>query len=437
MNEQRQPVDVAIVGGGLAGLAAAALLARGGRSVTLFERSPALGGRAATHNQGPFKFNQGPHALYRGGPAESVLQELGVQYRGAVPAVSGSYALDRGRRHALPGGFFSLVTTGLLNLPAKFEVARLLGTIGRIDPEPLQRVTVQDWLESRIRHAEVRRLVGALVRVSSYTNCPERMSAGAALLQIQAALTKLVKYLDGGWQVLVDGLQRVALAAGAQIAAGSRVTAVEHDGRVRGVHLADGTRHEAGAVIIAASPAVTRDLVGGAVPRLASWAAEAVPVKAACLDIGLSRLPQPRARFALGIDRPYYFSVHSAIAQLGPAGTAMIHVAKYLNPSETQDAKEDERELEGVLDLMQPGWRKVLVERRFLPGMVVANAVVTAATGGTRGRPGSAVPEIENLFLAGDWVGPDGMLADASLASAKQAASLLLARSKAVTARAA
>src|SRR6476469_78253 len=40
--------DVAIVGGGPAGLAAAAYLARAGKAVSVFERSNELGGRAAT-----------------------------------------------------------------------------------------------------------------------------------------------------------------------------------------------------------------------------------------------------------------------------------------------------------------------------------------------------------------------------------------------------
>ncbi len=437
MSEQTRTVDVAIVGGGLAGLAAGTYLARAGRSVTLFERASAVGGRATTHDQGEFKFNQGPHALYRRGPAEEVLHELGLHYTGAVPSASGGFALDGGKKHALPGGFFSLVTTSLLRLPAKFEVAGLLGAIGRIDPEPLQKVTVQDWLERQLRHPEVRNLVAALVRVSSYTNAADRMSAGAALTQMRAALTNLVTYLDGGWQVLVDGLRQAAQAAGVRIVTGTRVTAIDHDGGVRGVRLEDGTLAAAGAVIITGSPAGARDLVGDGAPSLARWAGDAIPIKAACLDLGLSRLPDPRARFALGIDRPHYFSVHSAVAKLSPAGTAMIHVAKYLNPTESHDPKAEERELEGVLDLVQPGWREVVVERRFLPSMVVANAVVTAAAGGLAGRPGPAVPDVPNLYVAGDWVGADGMLADATLASAKQAATLVLAGRRTVTARAA
>ena len=75
---------------------------------------------------------------------------------------------------------------------------------------------------------------------------------------------------------------------------------------------------------------------------------------------------------------------------------------------------------------MQPGWREGVVERRFLPHLTVYHALPTAKDGGSHGRPGPAVPDIGNLYVAGDWVGPDGLLADASLASAKQAAECIL-----------
>src|SRR5262249_40306710 len=151
-----------------------------------------------------------------------------------------------------------------------------------------------------------------------------------------------------------------------------------------------------------------------------------IPVKAACLDVGLTRLPRPHARFALGIDRPLYFSVHSAVAKLGPEGGAVIHVAQYLPAGLAADPKTDEQELAGVLDIMQPGWREVVAERRFLPQMIVSHLLVTAAGGGTAGRPGPAVPGMPNVYVAGDWVGPEGLLADASLASAKRAAELVV-----------
>jgi len=40
---------------------------------------------------------------------------------------------------------------------------------------------------------------------------------------------------------------------------------------------------------------------------------------------------------------------------------------------------------------------------------------------GLRGRPPVAVPDLARVYVAGDWVGPDGMLADAAFASGRAA----------------
>ena len=116
-------------------------------------------------------------------------------------------------------------------------------------------------------------------------------------------------------------------------------------------------------------------------------AKEAKPVRLVCLDVALSSLPDEDALFALGVDRPLYFSVHSAYAKLAPNGGALIHIAKYLGTSIEPKPREDQPELEEFLDLLQPGWRQVLVKKRPLPNMVVSNALVTAADGGLGGRP--------------------------------------------------
>jgi hypothetical protein len=113
--------------------------------------------------------------------------------------------------------------------------------------------------------------------------------------------------------------------------------------------------------------------------------------------------------------------VHSAYAKLGPESSATIHVARYLAPEDGTDPRETECELEDLLELMQPGWRDLLCQRRYLPRMTVAHHLPTAEGGGLRGRADVAVAGVANLYLAGDWVGDEGMLADASLASAKRA----------------
>jgi hypothetical protein len=87
--------------------------------------------------------------------------------------------------------------------------------------------------------------------------------------------------------------------------------------------------------------------------------------------------------------------------------------------------REDERDLEDLLDAMQPGWRDVLVKRQFMPRIEAAGALPTVKDGGFAGRPGPEVPGIANLYLAGDWVGPEGFLVDASIATAHRAAQMV------------
>ncbi len=65
MDKTIDNADLVVIGGGLAGLATAALVARSGKSVYLFEQSSnEIGGRARTSIHDGFYFNQGPHTLF-------------------------------------------------------------------------------------------------------------------------------------------------------------------------------------------------------------------------------------------------------------------------------------------------------------------------------------------------------------------------------------
>lgn len=192
------------------------------------------------------------------------------------------------------------------------------------------------------------------------------------------------------------------------------------------VTLSNKTQVSAKIVVIAVGPKDAYSLFhDNERPEVLSKAAkEAKPVRMACLDVALSSLPDKDALFALGVDRPLYFSVHSVYAKLAPEGGALIHVAKFLGTSIKPKPREDQQELEGMLDLLQPGWREVLVKRRPLPNMVVSNALVTAAAGGLAGRPDVKIAD--DLYIVGDWVGKEGLFSTPSSASAKRAAQLIL-----------
>jgi phytoene dehydrogenase-like protein len=421
-SEMANGTRLVVVGGGLAGLAAATFAARAGAQVTLCERISEPGGRARTREERGFLFNQGPHALYQGGAAMAALRELGIDPAGRAAPTSGALAVRDGRMHALPGGLVSLLTTDLFGLGEKLEFARVLSALPKLDVASLDGVALGDYLRRELRHPRVRDVVAAVVRLTGYANAPEQISAGAALAQLRLGLGLGVRYLDGGWTALVDALARKAREAGVALRSGTRVERVEHDAAVRAVQLADGERIACDAVVLALGPEEASALVDdGRNAFLAAAARACLPVRAACLDLGLARLPVPRRTFALGIDRATYFSVHSASAALAPQGQALIQIARYLAPGESPTREEVEAEFDALLDLVQPGWREHVLARRVMRELVVTHDLPHASRGGLAGRTPGAVEGVANLWLAGDWVGPTGQLADASLASGRAA----------------
>ncbi len=76
---------VVVVGVGMAGLAAAGLLAQRGVAVTVLEGASQVGGRAQTQERDGGRLNLEPHALYKTGAARRVLSQLAVAAPGASP----------------------------------------------------------------------------------------------------------------------------------------------------------------------------------------------------------------------------------------------------------------------------------------------------------------------------------------------------------------
>ncbi|MBB6733160.1 phytoene desaturase family protein [Cohnella zeiphila] len=420
-----QAYETIVIGGGIAGLVAAADLARAGRRVMLLERGERLGGRGTTARKDGALFNLGGHALYLGGEAYSILGELGVKPAGSKPLTDGS-AVWRGGLMPLPDNAFRLMSSKLMTLSGKMEFGSLMMKLGRIDPASLAHLSVRDWAERQLRDPMVRHLFYALARTGTYSMEIDSQQAGAVVRQVQRSLKNGVLYLDGGWQTIVDSLRDAAVRAGADIRCrAGAAEIVSEDGRVRGVRLASGELLNARQVISALPPAETCGLVpNGEDTALGFWKRQARPVRVASLDLVMRRLPVPDRHFAIALDQPLFFSNHSRVAKLSDNGSMVIHVTKY-HGAEGSDPKRDERMLEDLTTLMQPNWQRELIAKRFLPNLTVVHDQIRVGRSGP--LPGPSVPEIPGLYVAGDWASHGEMLVDAAAASARRASRAALA----------
>ena len=403
-------LDVVVVGAGLAGLAAGATASQAGLSVVVLEaRNP--GGRARVTERDGFVLNQGVHALYMGGPGIAVLRSLGVHPLGTAPPLDRYKALAGGVQHRMPFGAGSAGSTTLLGTRAQGQYVAVLDAVRDAEPSKLADLSMAAWLASHDLSSEVDALVRAFVRLVTYTGAIDQLGADAAVAQLQIAARAGVIYVDDGWRQLTDGL-----AARVRIDRARTVRAVEAD--VRGVRVLtnDATYTAKSAVVAAGTPAATRAVL----PTDPAWGDLGEPVTVACLDVGARRVPTPG--YVLSMDEPLYGTTQSPPARQAPDDGAVVALVRY----GARRADEDRAQLEAYRQTVGVADQDVVV-CRFLARMVVAGALPLAARGGLLGRPGITASGLPRVFIAGDWVGPEGLLGDAALASGQQAALAALA----------
>ena len=392
--------EVVVVGGGLAGLTAANYVADAGYQVKLLEARSRLGGRASTDERSGFYLNQGPHALYRGGKANEVLAQLGIKPAGGPPPLDGKIMFD-GQLFAAPAGPMSLLKTRALGVRAKMELGRVFAALPKIEPLSVAHLSAEQWMDQKIDQQRARGVLSAVMRLSTYGGRLDLLSADAAVSQLQLGLEAGVLYLDGGWQRMVDDLERRLRATGrCTIETGAKVTEL---------------------------PDVPKVILALNSPRAAAKLLECEievgpPALATCLDLGLTKAPT--VEFALGGDSPLYLSNHSLGANLAPDGHHLVSVLSYLSGP---DDKVDRR----VLDRFAADCgvqKSSIAEERFLHQMVAASSITTLHHGGMAGRARvDQFSKNQSVLVAGDWVGPEGQLADASFASGRMAGRMAVA----------
>jgi squalene-associated FAD-dependent desaturase len=265
-----------VVGGGLAGLAAALDLADAGHGVTVLEARPTLGGAVQTlpareGDPDPPPDN-GQHIalgccteylafLARIGQAGSVRREAL-----ALPVI----AEDGGVARIAPGAL-GLLRYGHVSLRDRLGIARASRRLGRLDPAAHDDETFAGLLRRLGQsQAAIDRFWDVFVRPALNVRC-EEVSAGPALFTVQTALlgereaSDVILPLAPLGEMHGEAAGAALRERGAAIRTGERVAALE-DGAVV---LGDGARVEADLVVVALPPAESARLLGAPDPGLA------------------------------------------------------------------------------------------------------------------------------------------------------------------------
>ncbi|MFS0705596.1 phytoene desaturase family protein [Cellulomonas sp. 179-A 9B4 NHS] len=283
------PVRVVVVGGGVGGLATAALLARGGAQVTLLERHDRVGGRAGTWEVDGFRFDTGPswwfmpevmeHTFALLGrrlsdeidlvpldPAYRLFPEPGTQPAVAPFDVTADWDTNAAHFEALEPGAAARMRRFVDEASDAYRVALdhfLYTTFERPDRAlsadvvrrgrtlaTLLTRSLADKVAATVEHPVLRQVLSyhAVFLGSSPYRVPALYS-----LMTHLDLSAGVSYPRGGVYRLVEALEKAAVEEGVDVRTGADVVGIDVEdaprtlrhprrtGRARGVHLADGT----------------------------------------------------------------------------------------------------------------------------------------------------------------------------------------------------
>ena len=270
---------ILILGGGIAGLAAAWECHTQGQPATVLEAQPRSGGVIRTDVDEGFVLDTGPDSFLATKPgAIELCRELGLESRliGMKPP-RGAYVLRGDRLHALPeGGAFGIATrpgpflrSTLLSVPGKLRVA--------LEPLVPRRRTGEDesagaFFRRRFGVEAADRLaqpllggihVGDLDRLSAAAVLPQLVGVERAGGSVLAALARqsrrstaggAFRSFPGGMATLVDAL--VAALPDGTVKHEATVAELRCAGRTWVVQTTDGATHDADVLVLAAPATV-------------------------------------------------------------------------------------------------------------------------------------------------------------------------------------
>jgi len=429
--------DVVIIGGGIAGLATGALLAKQGLRAVVLEKGNQPGGRAYTYSEKGFTLNYGPHAMYT--PESGILAEvMGRLGRTAPPCgyvdPMHAYWADGDRLAAMGAKPHQLLTTKLFSLGQRLQMIKFMLAIRSAKPDLIPPGTTwREWTEAQTGDPAVRRFANALGTVNSYTRPAADLDAAWLIAHFQRTLfaKDSVGYMLGGfgamYGIFIDELR----ANGGTLVTGQRVERVEVDGGRIVAAITTDARYDAGAFVCTLPPQDAPAIAshGSALhAEMERWAG-LDDVRAFCMDLGFSRKVRDGLALVFDIERDLYYSVHSYTTRgLAPATGQLLHAMAYLSSEEAADATLLQRrkvDLVAGLDLHFTGWREAIAVERTLSAVRVVGARQTPEN--RKQLVPLRAAAVLNLYFAGDARDLPYNLTQIVLASAMEVADAIAA----------
>jgi prolycopene isomerase len=275
--------DVIIIGAGIGGLTAAALLASRGLHVLVVDQHSKPGGYCSTFRRGRFIFDVAVHLIggcEEGGLIDEVLRSVRARDKITFKKVAPMYLAVRGRdRIPIPSDLHEFASVVSDYAPREQGINRLideiydigstlLGFAGAPTSEAsfraLARVANCSYLEFMMRYVTDERALALLSGLAVYAGLPPGQVDAGLMISILISYHRGAFYPMGSSQALADTFVESIKAAGGTVMLRSRVIKVLMEGdRASGIDLAKGGKFTARAIISNADSVQTLfDLVG-------------------------------------------------------------------------------------------------------------------------------------------------------------------------------
>ena len=430
MTQQR---DAIIIGGGYAGLSAAALLAKQGRSVTLLERAGRLGGRATYAEKDGFVWEYGQHScrLAEEGIAARVFNKLERPLEFLNPRGKDSFLYMNGQLYPRPEGPLAMLLTELMSFRARLDFLRFYARLLSQNPSDWYDKTLLDLYRMHHSNAEVERFLSFLGLTVMIAD-PARVSAGEVIHFLKRAAKARVKQGEprGGTRQIINKLHDAIAEHGGEIRMPeTAVSILTEDHTAVGVRTRQG-EYRAGAVICAFPLFRLFDLMDEAffAPEFVSHVRNIQSSSGLSIDFVFDEPITSIKGSILGVHLPLWVKFWSH-EEPGPAPEGK-HVCTWgllLPPDEppAQDAVDKtERRIKGIMEELFPGiLRKVVRERKLFVPVLNGNVLVPRQS--YPHRPDIASADVSGLYFIGDTTRGEGCSGDIAFSSALKLSEML------------